>query len=370
MDPHPFGPERLKALVEGAASVAGQTDLQAVLANTVDTAMEITGARYGALGVLGDHGSLVDFVYRGLTPAEARAIGELPKGRGVLGLIARAGETIRLDDLEQHPDAVGYPPHHPEMHTFLGVPIRAGNELFGNLYLTNKPSGFTAEDEALVEALALIVGAAVRTVRLQTRLRTLAVAEDRERIAMDLHDAIIQDLFAVGLSLQAQTLKVADPEVREALEANVASLDEAIAALRRFIFELPTEAPTDIRSDLREVITALTGPYDDVSVEVSYTGDLDALTPTVCKDVRQFVSEAVSNALRHSGSDRITVRVDGRPDRLVIEVTDHGSGFDPETAVWGLGLANLQSRAHRAGGTLDIDSEPGKGTTLRASLPL
>ena len=361
-------PDRLRTLVEGAASVAGQTDLQAVLANAIETAMELTGARYAALGVLDDHGTLSDFVHRGIDPETALRIGRLPEGRGVLGLISRGGKTLRLDDLSRHPAAVGVPPHHPEMQTFLGVPIRAGDDLFGNLYLTEKEGGFTDEDQSMVEALAMIVGAAVRTVRLQRRLRTLAIAADRERIAMELHDAIIQDLFAVGLSLQAQSLKVPDTDVREALMANAESLDRIIATLRRFIFELPSEPVVDLRNEIRDLITGLAGPYD-VAVEVSYTGTIEGLGTSMSHDIRQFVSEAVSNALRHSGTERITVHIDGGPRLLTVEVVDEGYGFDPETAVWGLGIANLQQRVDRAGGTLEIASEPGQGTTVRATLP-
>jgi len=366
--PRAFGSDRLRSLVEGAASVAGQTDLQAVLASAVDTAMQITEARYGALGVIGDGDELVDFIYRGIDPDEARGIGALPQGKGLLGVVSRQGRTVRLDDLTTHPDHTGFPPAHPPMSSFLGVPVRAGDQLFGSLYLTDKAGGFTDEDEALVEALALIVGSAIRTVRLQHRIRRFAIAEDRERIAMDLHDSIIQELFAVGLSLQAQTLKVTDPDVRSAIEANVDALDRVITTLRKFIFELPTAEPVDFRTEIREVITSLTSPYD-VAVEVSYTGDFTGLSPSVQADIGQFVSEAVSNALRHSGTARIFVRINGGVERLQIEVVDEGSGFDPAEAVWGHGLANLQQRADRLGGTLSIESTPGVGTTVRAVLP-
>ena len=259
-----FTPARLRDLVEGAAAVAGQTDLQAILATTVEIAMDLTGAPHGALGVVGQHGTLVDFVHAGLDPELAESIGNPPQGRGILGLISREGKTVRLNAISDHPDAVGMPEHHPEMGPFLGVPVRAGPNLFGNLYLTDKEGGFTEEDEALVEALAMIAGTAIRTVRLQHRLQSLAVAEDRERIARDLHDAIIQNLFAVGLSLQGQALKVVDPEVRRALEQDVESLDQTITSLRGLIFDLgsPTDDHRTLRSELRELVTRLAGPHD------------------------------------------------------------------------------------------------------------
>ena len=365
----PVASERLRSLVEGAASVASQTDLQAVLANAVETAIELTGARYGALGVLDDHGGLADFVYRGLEPDEAMRIGRLPSGEGILGLVSRHGETLRLDDVASHPDSAGFPPGHPEMRTFLGVPIRAGNARFGNLYLTDKPGGFTEEDEVLVEALAMVVGAAVRTVELQERLRRLAIVEERERIAMELHDGIVQVLFAVGLSLQAQAARVDDPLVEDALLADAARLDEAVATLRKFIFQLPTDEPEiDLRTEIGDLITSLAGPYD-VAVEVSYTGDLVGLSPELCHDVRQFVAEAVSNALRHADTDRIVVRIDAGAPGLTIEVRDEGTGFDPAAAVWGSGIANLRQRAEKLGGSLELHSRLGEGTVVRATLP-
>ena len=140
----------------GAAAVAGQTDLQAILTTTVEIAMDLTGAPHGALGVIGAHGGLVDFVHAGFDPDMAETIGGPPQGRGLLGVISREGRTFRLGHVTDHPESSGVPPHHPTMEAFLGVPVRAGPALFGNLYLTDKEGGFTEEDEALVEALAMI----------------------------------------------------------------------------------------------------------------------------------------------------------------------------------------------------------------------
>ena len=366
-----FTPARLRDLVEGAAAVAGQTDLQAILATTVEIAMDLTGAPHGALGVVGEHGGLVDFVHAGLDPNETEAIGGPPQGRGVLGVISREGKTVRLGHIAEHPDSVGMPSHHPAMGPFLGVPVRAGPNLFGNLYLTDKEGGFTEEDEALVEALAMIAGTAIRTVRLQQRLQSLAVAEDRERIARDLHDAIIQNLFAVGLSLQGQALKVVDPEVRRALEQDVESLDQTITSLRGFIFDLGTPGSDErtLRSEIRELVTRLAGPHD-TEVQVTYTGTLDTLPRRVIEDAIQLIRESLSNSLRHSEASRVTIELHGGDDRLALLISDNGIGFDPAAVAWGLGLTNLRERATRAGGQISIDSEAETGTTVRAALPL
>jgi signal transduction histidine kinase len=263
------------------------------------------------------------------------------------------------------------PPHHPAMGPFLGVPVRAGPNLFGNLYLTDKEGGFTDEDEALVEALAMIAGTAIRTVRLQVRLQSLAVAEDRERIARDLHDAIIQNLFAVGLSLQGQALKVVDPKIRRALEQDVESLDQTITSLRGFIFDLGSPAldQRTLRSELRELVSRLAGPHD-TEVHVTYTGTLETLPRKVVEDATQLVRESLSNSLRHSQADRVTIEIHGGDDRLALLISDNGIGFDPAAVAWGLGLTNLRERATRAGGQISINSEAETGTAVRASLPL
>jgi len=195
--------DRIRELIEAAAGVAGQVDLSAILRETVDTAMDLTGARYGALGVLGDHGTLLDFVHAGMPHDSIKTIGHPPRGAGVLGTLTREGKTLRLDDISEHADSVGFPEHHPQMKSFLGTPVRVGERVFGNLYLAEKKGGFTEQDAVLVELLAVTAGAAVATLRLQERLRRAALYEDRERIAHDLHDSIIQDLFAVGLGMQS-----------------------------------------------------------------------------------------------------------------------------------------------------------------------
>ncbi len=362
---------RLAQMVEGAAAVAGQTDLTAVLWTTVETAMDLTGAKYGALGVIGEHSTLIQFLHVGIDPDLAAKMGDPPRGRGVLGTITRMATTMRLDRLSDHPDYIGFPDHHPPMESFLGVPIRIGDAVFGNLYLTEKKSGFTIDDEALVEALAVIAGSAISTARLQRRLRRVAVVEDRERIARDLHDAIIQDLFAVGLSLQALGHNIKDEAVHSGLDEAVGRLDESIAALRRYIFDLrpPVWTRRNLRLELADLVGQLAGPYGaDVDVHVSK--EAAELPGTAVDDALQMIREALSNALRHSGATKISVTIEEGADCVLISVTDDGDGFDPSTVSKGMGLDNLRSRADKARGSTTINTSPGQGTTVLISLPL
>ena len=362
--------DRLTKLVAAASAVTRQTDLTAVLRTAVDTGMDLTGAAFGALGVLGEHNALIQFVYAGLDQETAAAIGTPPQGHGLLGTITNVGKTVRIDRIGDHPDSVGFPRHHPPMDTFLGMPITVGGETFGNLYLTEKPGGFTGDDEALVEALAAIAGSAIATSRMHGRLRRAAVVEDRERIARDLHDAIIQDLFAVGLSLQSLGQKVENPTVKTSLTESVQRLDEAISSLRKFIFDLrpPVWTRRSLKSELADLVGQLAEPYE-ASIDLEVTGDISDLQPEAVGDVVQVVREATSNALRHSGVGRVSVTVHRGADRLVITVADRGRGFDPETVARGMGLDNLRARARDANGETEITSRAGFGTTVRVILP-
>ncbi|MDH3398770.1 MAG: GAF domain-containing sensor histidine kinase, partial [Acidimicrobiia bacterium] len=334
------------------------------------TGMELTGAAYGALGVLGEHGALIQFVHAGFDPEIPGAIGAPPQGRGLLGIISEMGKTVRIDRISDHPDFAGFPRHHPSMETFLGMPVTVGGETFGNLYLTEKPGGFTADDEALAEALAAIAGSAIATSRMHGRLRRAAVVEDRERIARDLHDAIIQDLFAVGLSLQSLGQKVENTAVKTSLTESVQRLDEAISSLRKFIFDLrpPVWTRRSLKGELSDLVGQLAEPYK-ASIDLAVTGEINDLPAEVVSDVVQVVREATNNALRHSGVGRVTVSVHRGADRLVITVADRGRGFDPDTVERGMGLDNLRARARDANGDTEIISRAGFGTTVRVILP-
>lgn len=362
----------MRELVERAATVVGSVDLHALLRATVATAMELTGARYGALGVIGDHGILTDFVHHGIDQALVVEIGGLPVGHGLLGTITRTAETVRLDDIADHPDSVGFPEHHPLMRSFLGVPVRAGDTIFGNLYLTEADGGFNEDDATIVEFLAVTAGAAVSTLRLQERLRRVALQEDRERIARDLHDSIIQELFAVGLGLQSSLSHLGtDPEaVRVRIDSAVDQLDATIAALRRFIFDLrpPIWARSDLEADIRHLVADLSAPHAvPVGVLMEEVGSsLDARTHG---HLLAVIREALSNALRHANAARIGVYVRAKDDRIVATITDDGLGFDTSASATGLGLDNMGRRVSEAGGVLTVESAPGSGTVVRVEVP-
>ncbi len=361
--------DRFTELLDAAAQVSEQAELHGLLESLVDIAIGLTGAKFGALGVIGAHGFLVDFIHRGIDPDTAEQIGHLPLGVGVLGTITR-GATVRTADLASHHDSAGFPEHHPVMKSFLGVPLRTRNEVFGNIYLTEKPGGFTDDDQATIETLSIIAGSAVANVRIHRRLRDAAVAEDRARIARDVHDDIIQDLFAVGLSLQGLADSLAEESERDTVRTQVERVDDCITSLRQFIFNLrqPSSHTRDLEIEVTELVEELAEPYS-AKIEVTIDAVVDGFSNDMADAVLSIIKEATSNALRHSGSPLVRVVVTGGFSNLSVSVIDHGHGFDVTKSYEGMGLANLRQRAADVGGELAIKSSNG-GTTVTLVLPV
>ena len=533
--------QRLTALLEAVMAVTADLELADVLTRIVHSACELVDAKYGALAVLGPDGErVVEFVTQGVTQQEREAIGDPPRGHGVLGLLIREGRARRLPDIAGHPDSYGFPPNHPPMHSFLGTPIRIRDEVFGNLYLTEKQGAaeFSPDDEAILVALAAAAGIAIDNARqydksrqqrrwlattgavtqlflegddessamrflaqrtwelsqaqltmvalydddgdlvvravqaaepqdaggsksalgtvlrkrhwrelvasrepvlLLTRpgdLRTdgltndvralgasdaygptallpitvgddeigvLAVAwaaasepfvgdvvpplaalaqqmglalvaargqqdrsrvallEDRDRIARDMHDHVIQRLFATGLSLQSTSRLAEHPTVRARLDEAVDNLDAAIKDIRQTIFELHRAKPTrELREEIADLVRGSTqtlGFVPDLTIE----GRLDSLTAALEADLVAVVREGLANVVRHAKASSVSVRITIN-GTIQIEVADDGIGVPP-TAVQS-GLANLRERAESHGGSLSLRARTPRGTAL------
>ncbi len=351
--------------------MVGEADLENLLRRLVAEARTATGARYAALGIIGDHGVLSDFIYEGIEVEQAKAIGHLPSGKGVLGTLIRENATLVLDTLGDHPDSVGFPEYHPQMSSFLGVPVAVGEQAFGNLYLTDKDGGFTDEDVVVIEALSRIAGAAVQTARLQGRLRALAVMEERQRIARDLHDSVIQDLFAVGLGLQSLAARMEDEGTARLLDDSVDRLDHSVDSLRGYIFDLKGSPHTVPVADRIQDLVARMGSAYPTKVRLTVEGDGD-FPQRYHEDLMMLATEALSNALRHSRADLVEVLLaDGAEDEVILEVSDGGVGMaeEDQVSVRGMGLASMRTRAAAMGGRLLVESLPGQGTRVRVTLP-
>nr|WP_221218254.1 MULTISPECIES: GAF domain-containing sensor histidine kinase [unclassified Mycolicibacterium] len=531
------GRDRLDGLVEAMLVVTSGLELDVTLKTIVDTAIDLVDARYGALGVRGDEGELSEFIYEGIDEETRERIGPLPSGRGVLGHLVDEPKPIRLDNILQHPASVGFPPNHPPMRTFLGVPVRIRDEVYGNLYLTEKADGqpFSEDDEVLVEALAAAAGIAIDNARLyeqsrtrqswieatrdigtellggadpaqvfrliadealaltaadavlvavptdtelptdqvsellvvetsgvighaqsmepitvagnvigeafatqtprrfdnigdaltampgagpamvlplrttetvagvvvilrrrgrqtysdekldmmagfadqatlawqlattQRHLRELDVLSDRDRIARDLHDHVIQRLFAIGLTLQGTIPRAKVPEVQQRLVATVDELQGVIQEIRTAIFDLHggSAGTTRLRQRLDDAVGAFAG--SEVRITVQYVGPLSVIEAPLSDHAEAVVREGISNAVRHANAETVTVTVRVE-DELAIEVVDDGRGMPAD--VTPSGLINLRRRAYEVGGDFTVGDAPDGGTALRWTAPL
>lgn len=366
-------PSKLQALLDAVLIIESDLDLVSLLRQIVELTAGLVEARYAALGVLDPAGTgLSEFVTFGMDPATVEAIGPLPKGLGILGLLVRDPQPIRLARLGDHPASVGFPEGHPPMESFLGVPVRVRGEVYGNLYLTEKTGapGFSDEDEAMVSAMASAAGIAIDNARLHARIRALTLTEDRERIARDLHDTVIQRLFAIGLSLQT-IIGAADPPVAGRVESAVADLDQTIRDIRTTIFEL--ERPPDHRAGLRTRILELCAEAAQslrFDPEVSFVGPIDIAPESIATEVVATVREALSNVVRHARAAHCVVRVAGTARDLQIEIHDDGIGAPQDRRGAGHGLANMARRAKALGGSFSVEPAPDRGTRVHWRVPL
>ncbi len=515
-------PSDARALLEAVVAISSDLDLHPVLNRIVESACRITQARYGALGVLDTSGrGLSEFVTYGLSEEEHRAIGELPRGRGILGLLIKRPEAVRLEHLAEHPDSFGFPPNHPPMESFLGVPVRIRGTVFGNLYLTEKqgPGGFTEQDEMLVAVLATAAGFVIENARAYTQserrrqwleasvqitealqppiemdealrqitigarrvIRAAAVAlllrrdvepevvaadgadaaripavvadlaariadteqeqhvvvvphaehgtvvlvplraqiapggvllvvleggrpgpeveevdllasladqaslaldraeaiadreelalvADRDRIARDLHDLVIQRLFATGLQLQGARRIAMSDDVRERLDSAVSDLDTTIRDIRSTIFELQRVGERSLRSDLRDLAKEYV-PVLGFTPLVRTTGPVDtAVGGELGEQLLAVLREALSNTARHAEASAAVVEVEVTGDRILLSVTDNGKGIPGDRQE--SGLRNVRRRAADHGGAVRLLREEPHGTRLEWSVPL
>ncbi len=528
--------DRRDLLLEAGLALTSELSLPSLLRRIVRLACQLTGARYGALGVLGPGGGISQFITHGISTGERSRLGSLPEGRGILGALLRPGPPLRLDDLGSDPRSVGFPPHHPPMHTFLGAPVVIRRTVFGSIYLTEKQGGlpFTADDQQALEVLAgqaavavanatlyeqavsrqhwlaalrevaqatlagsepsevlrlvaahsreLVGGGTALLVRadagirqglevlaaagpgartLTRRLGTLprdpvvsairrgrqlviqvpaatrngrgprtaplavlpfgeggpnggallalgpagarlpeqeavemlaalaaqssvalefqqsqrerqrlALLDERERIAKELHDGVIQSLFAVGMGLQA-VAPAADEVTRQRLERAVLELDQVIGDLRQYIFGLRPGILGSSR--LAEALRRLGADFQDrsgVHTVVEVDAGVEERLGAQAGELLQLTREALSNVGRHAQAASCRVRARAQARSTVVTITDDGRGFAVGKARGrGQGLQNMRDRARGLGGRLVITSAPGQGARLRLVVP-
>jgi signal transduction histidine kinase len=371
---HKAGPRQLRRLLDGVLTIGSELDLRTVLHTIIDTAADVVDAKYGALGVLDESGTrLLDFVTVGIDDAGRDAIGHLPEGHGILGLLIVDPKPLRFPDLREHPDRYGFPSNHPQMTSFLGVPIAVRGKVFGNMYLCDKAGGdvFTDVDQELAVGLAAAAGIAIENARLHARVAEFATLEDRERIARDLHDTVIQRLIAIGLGLHGTLKLVTDSAVRTRLLGAVDDLDTTVRDVRAAIFELHTvRLPgRSVRQELIQLCSDSSRAlgFDPV---IRFDGPIDsAVDDSLADELFAVLREALTNITKHAHARSAEVGIDVRDSMLTVRVTDDGVGFGSEPG-HGRGIDNLRVRAALLDGDFTIGARDGGGIQLCWRVPL
>lgn len=369
---------QLEALRQAGLSLTAELSIDTVLQKVVDLSCEVVGAKYGALSVLDDNAQVLRFITHGMPAEDVARMPHPPRGKGVLGTVTREQKTIRISKISEHPDSVGFPEGHPEMNSFLGVPVIYQGRSLGNLYVTEKidDDEFSPQDEMTLERFASQAAIAIVNAQLYQQVEDLAVLQERERISMDLHDGIIQSLFALGLLLEDSIQRVEkQPQlVKEQLDQIVERLNSVIGDIRHYIFDLRQQPETIL--DFKEKLEAMMeemGLNERYDVRFHVSGHLaKPLESGRLSTLLNMVREMLTNVMKHAQATKITVIMEIEQDILVIRVKDNGIGFDPTVAAGDSqhGLRNLRTRSASLGGDLQIESQIGSGTSIAVKVPI
>jgi signal transduction histidine kinase len=369
----------LLALHRAALDIYGELSLETVLQKVVDQARQLLEAQYGAVAVYNEKGEVRQFITSGISDEERSRIGSPPEGRGLLGTVLREGQRLRLTDIGGNPRSAGFPPHHPRMHTLLAVPMLCKSPFRGNLYVAEKKTApeFSNEDEESLIRFATSAAIAIDNAHLHHQLRNLAVAEERVRIAREIHDGLAQILAYVNTKAQAVKEYLQRGRVEEAsqqLEQLAAAARDVYTDAREGIVALRTQVGPDqcFEEALEEFIDrwqARSGIVGELKIHGEIT-----ITPTIELQLLRIIQEALSNARKHSGAHHARVELRQNDESISASVEDDGAGFDPaaraRAAFPQFGLAIMKERAESIGGSLDLDSSPGAGTRVKIDIPL
>ena len=372
----------LFALHEAGVTIVGDLDLDTVLQRVVDQARTLVGARYGALSYLREEGGIAAFLTSGITPDERAQIGPIPVGHGLLGVVLTEGQRLRLPDLGRDPRSVGFPPHHPPMRSLLAVPIGSQGRVVGNLYLTEKKVmlEFDTSDEETLERFATLAALAIENARLHRQVRALAITEERERIAREMHDSLAQVLGYVNTKAQGaqallqrgQTERGAEQisQLAEAARAAYADVRESILGLRTSL-----DPERGFLDTLREYVTRWQEQSGVSTVLIVPEGQGDRLSLPPLSEVHliRIIQEALTNVRKHANATRVQILVAEHGGWVNAAVEDDGVGFTPNALGRGtlprFGLATMRERAEAIGGTFAVTATPGHGTRVEVGLP-
>lgn len=369
----------LLALHRASLDIYGELSLDVILEKVVDQARALLGAHYGAISVVASDGSIRDFVTAGVTHEERERIGDPPVGKGLLAVPLREGKSLRLADLTCDPRAHGFPENHPPMRSLLAVPILCKGPFRGNLYVSEKENGedFTVDDETTLGRFATQSAIAIDNAHLHNQLRTLVLAEERARLSREMHDGLAQLLAYVNTKAQAVREYLGRGRVEQATE----QLDQLAAAAREVYGDvregiLALRSAANLDRPLVELLEDFARRWQEqtglgVAASVDRAAEVDDLTQL---QVLRVVQEAFTNVRKHSGADQVELVVSTADHAVRISVRDHGCGFRPEAPRRDdgrshYGLEIMRERIESIGGSLHIDSEPGRGTLVALDVP-
>lgn len=379
--------EQLNALREASLALTTELELGTVLQRVVDLSRALVGAKYGALGVLDKQSKYIEqFITSGITPEQRARLGDPPRGHGLLGAIIKDGKPLRIPDIARDPRSVGFPPNHPPMHSLLGVPIRSKGKVIGDLYMTDKTpereddsayAVFSEQDQNLLELFAAQAAIAIENAQLYRQTQQLAVLQERERFGMDLHDGIIQSIYAIGLTLEdAQfNLPSESQQANERIGRAIHGLNDVIRDIRNYILDLRPQRfqGRNLKDGLEELVRDLrANSFLNVHLHADDSESLN-LSPEQTVEVLHIAQEALSNVRKHARATRVDMRVGRADGQLALTIADDGVGLNSQAVAEakGYGLRNMRERAHALGGDARIERREEGGTrfTLRVPLP-
>lgn len=363
----------LNEIASLAIHAAEAETLENTLEHIAHASRKLVNARYAALSVPRDDGSLKYFKVSGITQKQFDQIERLPVGQGLLGVIQQERKPLRLDHMSDHPRSVGFCKGHPDMTSLLGVPIQVGQQFFGTLYLTDREDGqpFSEEDQWLIEIMAGYAALAIAGAQLGEQQKHLTLLEERQRIGMELHDGVIQSLYAIGMHLEL--VRNSGQIHPDDLLPFASDLNGIIEDIRTYIHNLKVRnyQQETIYDSLAGVVARLHVP-DSLEVRIDAPEQHPPFMPATFDAICQIANEAISNAIRHANAHQITITAHQSADAFQIVITDDGQGFDPDILPEqdGLGLRNIQQRARIHNGEVLIETAPDQGTRLIINIPV
>lgn len=370
--------QELLSLHTAALDVYRELSLDAVLQKVVDQARALTDARYGALSVINDENRITTFVTSGISAEQRALIGDPPVGHGLLGVVLHEAHRLRLPDIRRDPRSVGFPAHHPEMRSLLAVPILCSGPFRGNLYLADKSDGqgFTVDDEESLVRFATTAAIAIDNAYLHRRLNSLAVSEERLRIAHEMHDGLAQVLAYVNTKAQVVREHLKKERIDEAtkhLDQLAAAAREVYGDVRESIIGLRSAAtPDNSTADSLRDYVATWEAQSGIDCRLHLEADLRLPTGAELQVLR-IVQEALANVRKHSKAQHADLWVEQTGNRIRISVQDDGVGFNPSELGRAefprFGLSTMRERAESVGGLFQLDSTPGAGTRVTIEVP-